>query len=393
MKIAFITCSYPSPAQPSNGTFVQQFVWAMARQGNECSVIHPTSVFAVRHGRLPPLFLREEAGGGATVGVVRPPCLTFSSKNVRISHTGRWTQRSFNIAVRMALRATGPAPEIIYGHFLYVSGYAAMLMGKAVRCPVVIGVGESSPWTVEAFGAGRARQHFSTRGHFLSNSTPNKEMLIDLLGIQPERILVEPNGVDPGRMYPRDGVEIRKELGIETGDFVVAFVGANNERKGPDRVVRAVETLEGVKCILMGSGTDRVQAACVLRSGPVSHDVVPELLACADLFVLPTTTEGSCNAVIEAMACGLPVVTSKGRYMDDIVDDSVAVRVDPMDVGEIREAIVTLKNDLERRRRMSEACLQKAKRFDIDARARRVTEWMKGLVAGLREGELSGGSS
>jgi glycosyltransferase involved in cell wall biosynthesis len=95
---------------------------------------------------------------------------------------------------------------------------------------------------------------------------------------------------------------------------------------------------------------------------------------------MPSLAEGSCNAVIEAMACGLPIVTSNGRYMDDIVDDEVAIRVDPTDVRAIREAILLLKNDPERRTRMSKACLKKARHFDINDRARRVTTWMEELV-------------
>jgi glycosyltransferase involved in cell wall biosynthesis len=84
--------------------------------------------------------------------------------------------------------------------------------------------------------------------------------------------------------------------------------------------------------------------------------------------------------VIEAMACGIPVVTSCGRYMDDLVDDEVAIRVDPTDVGAIRRAIDALRNDPARRDAMSQACLRRAKEFDINERARRVSDWMAELV-------------
>ena len=71
--------------------------------------------------------------------------------------------------------------------------------------------------------------------------------------------------------------------------------------------------------------------------------------------------------------------------MDDIVDDSVAIRLDPTDVEAIRSAILKLKNNPDLRQRMSKACLEKAKEFDINQRARRVTEWMTRLVEHYRD--------
>jgi glycosyltransferase involved in cell wall biosynthesis len=380
MHIAFITGNYPTPSRPETGTFVQQFVWAMARQGNECSVINPASVFDRRYGPYPPRQAVEDAGGGAHVQVYRPRYISFSGRSLGWIHTGRWTQRSLNRVARRAVAALPAPPEVVYGHFLYHAGYSALIVAQSNGCPAVVGVGEDHLWTLEAYGPHRAKRHWASGGAFLANSTPNRESLINTLGISPSRILVEPNGVDLSRMYPRNQQAVRRSQGLVTKEFLVALVGANEVRKGPWRVVEAIEHLRGVKIVLAGRGTEAVQSDVVIRSGPVRHEVVPELLCCADLFVLPTTSEGSCNAVIEAMACGLPIVTSRGRYMDDIVDDEVAIRVDPMDVRAIRDAVLSLKNDPERRARMSAACLRKAKRFDIDDRARRVTEWMEELV-------------
>jgi glycosyltransferase involved in cell wall biosynthesis len=130
---------------------------------------------------------------------------------------------------------------------------------------------------------------------------------------------------------------------------------------------------------MVGSGEVKPASAQILFRGVVDPRRMPELYSAADLFVLPTTEEGSCNAVLEAMACGLPIVTSSGRYMDDIVDDDVAVRVDPMDVRAIREAIVALMNEPARRKSMSEASLAKSKQFDINLRASRVATWLEEL--------------
>ena len=77
---------------------------------------------------------------------------------------------------------------------------------------------------------------------------------------------------------------------------------------------------------------------------------------------------------------GINTIYSFCAYMDDIVDDEVAFRVDPTNVPAIREAIIALKNNPELRKRMSEACLRKAKQLDINERALRVTKWINEII-------------
>ena len=75
------------------------------------------------------------------------------------------------------------------------------------------------------------------------------------LGIARDRILVEPNGVDLSFLFPRDRRLMREQYGIGGEDFVVVFVGANEDRKGPKRLLAALEGLSDAKCILAGVGT------------------------------------------------------------------------------------------------------------------------------------------
>ena len=100
------------------------------------------------------------------------------------------------------------------------------------------------------------------------------------------------------------------------------------------------------------------------------------MLSACDVFALPTLIEGSCNALVEAMACGLPIVSSAGEFNDDVLDDGMSIRIDPLDVPAIRQAIVRLRDDAPLRARMAAAALQRARLFDIDARARRILAFM-----------------
>ena len=380
MHIAFITGNYPTLSSPESGAFVQQFVWGMARQGHMCSVVNPSSVFDRRYGPYPLRFLTEEAGGGSMADVYRPRYISYSSRNLGWIHTGPLTQWSFNIVARRAIMALPSRPDMVYGHFLYHAGRAAVVTGSVIDAPSVIGVGEGSFWTVDAFGFDKAKRDFALSSGFLAVGSHIRHGLITEIGVPPEKIIVEPNGVDHTRFFKADRNQARLQLGLAPGLFVIAFVGTFNDMKGGGPLVAAVDGLNGVGLAMIGKGEKAFKSEIIIYKGTVRHDQINTWMNAADIFVLPTRVEGSCNSVIEAMACGLPIVTSNGSYMDDIVDDEVAIRVDPMDVHAIREAILALKNDPKRRERMSEACLKKTKQFDINERARRVTAWMEELV-------------
>jgi teichuronic acid biosynthesis glycosyltransferase TuaC len=383
VTILFITGSYPSVAAPAANVFVQQFVWAVSRLRHQCAVVAPVSLFARRFGPLPPEDSVESAGGG-NVQVVRPRVLTSTTRKIRGVSFANAGQTTFDRAVSRAARRLPVRPDLVYGHFLYQAGAAAVSVGHVLGIPSIVGVGEDHFWTVESMGYPRARRDFQRASGFLAVSQLNRERLVADLGIPPERIRVFHNGVDLCRFHPRNRSEMCRKYGVPVDTFNVAFVGSLEERKGPNRLVSAVQGLHRVRLLLIGAGPMKIEAENIVIKRQLTQPEVAECLSAADVFVLPTTSEGSCNALIEAMATGLPIVTSIGRHNDDIVDNDVAIRINPMDIRAIREAIVALMNDPARRERMSEACLEKSSQFDINLRAKKVTLWMEELARGHR---------
>ena len=384
MRLAIITHNYPSANGRMGGSFVRQFVLALSRAGGECVVVAPVSVVAPRNW---PLDQREsrEQDGGSSVRVLRPRCVSFSSKQLPGFNTARLTLRSFTDCVSRTLRRIDWSPDLVYGHFLYDAGYAAVQLGSRIGRPSVVSVGEGEFWSVRPFGFEKATQDFRSASGFLAVSSDVRDGLSRDLAIPERKIRVFPNGVDLTLFKPGNCLEARRTFGINDGQFVIAFVGHFCEKKGLKCLLEAVRGLHGVALLLVGHGPIRVaDSSTIAFKGTLPHAKIPLALAAADAFVLPSQVEGSCNSVLEAMACGLPVMTSNGSYMDDIVDDSVAVRVDPTDVRVIREAIVALMNDPVRRKSMSQACLEKSKQFDINLRARSVTAWLEELLRDFR---------
>jgi glycosyltransferase involved in cell wall biosynthesis len=391
MHVAFIDGGYPVPEKAGGDTFVQQFVHAMARQGHECSVIAPVSVCNVASFPLPARFATEAISDGKPVEVYRPRQLSFSSRKLGCIHTGSWSNA---MSIHAALREMGRVrwrPDIVYGHFMYPAGYAAVRAGKKLGVPSVVGVGEGEFWTLEPVGDQRAARQMRDASVFLAVSTSIAEALTDRLAIPAAKIEVFPNGVDLGAFHPSaDQAALRERLGMDRDQFYIGYVGPLIAQKGFPQLRVAVDGLEGTKLVVLGGDASRSDQY-IAFSGKVEHKVVADYLGACDIFVLPTAIEGSCNSVIEAMACGLPIVTSNGRYMNDIVDDEVALRVDPSDPRAIREAIVALRGDPAKCRRMSLACLRRAQRFDINDRARRVTIWMQDVRGGITGTDVATG--
>src|SRR5699024_10638249 len=111
--------------------------------------------------------------------------------------------------------------------------------------------------------------------------------------------------VDKNVFYKKDKKKCRHELGFSKNDYIVAFTGTFNDRKGSLRLSDALEDLNDVKSIFIGSGKDEPMNDNILFKGRLSHYDIATYLNAADVFVLPTIAEGCSNAIIEAMACGL----------------------------------------------------------------------------------------
>lgn len=384
-RLLVVTGNYPSIGNPSNGTFVQAFVHALVDSGAEAEVIHPISVFARRHGPYPNDERQLTAGGG-NVEVRRRLFLSFSIVGKGLMGTARLTQAAFEASVLREARSARKPPAISYGHFLYQAGRAAVRVGKVLGIPSFVAVGEGTFWTVEPIGFERARRDFSGATGFIAVSNPIRKGLEQRLGIPTEKIGVFPNGVDRGRFHQMDRQLSRRRLGLPPDRPLVAFVGAFDELKGGQVLLEAARGLPDVGLLLIGRGPVKLESDQVVFRGVVPHADVPAYLSAADVFVLPTLEEGSCNALAEAMACGLPIVTSRADYVEDLVDDRTGLLVDPRDPRSVREALAAILTSPERRKVLAERSLMRAETLDINQRAGKVLAWMAERSASMKRG-------
>jgi teichuronic acid biosynthesis glycosyltransferase TuaC len=178
--------------------------------------------------------------------------------------------------------------------------------------------------------------------------------------------------------YPRNKDYARKKFGFDDNHFIVAFSGEFSDRKGVLRLTNAAEGLDKVKIALAGKGKLEPNGTNIIHKGLVNPIDMPDFLSAADVFVLPTLSEGCSNSLIEAMACGLPIVSSNLSFNSDILDNSILI--DPNSVKDIKNAIVFLRDNVELRKKMSEDSLSKIKHLSLENRALNIKEWIDSII-------------
>lgn len=192
-------------------------------------------------------------------------------------------------------------------------------------------------------------------------------------GLDGERVDSVPTGIDLDRFSPGDKTLARRELGLPAEGFLVGIVATLRSWKGHRYLVDAIATIEDadLRLIVVGGGPgldnlkEQVRSLSigdrVVLAGEQS-DVVPWMRA-MDVFVLPSyANEGVPQAIMQAMSCGIPVITTAAGAIPEIVQDDVTGLVVPIrDAGAIANAINRLRQDPQRQSRLSEAGLRSAR--------------------------------
>ena len=373
--ILIIADGYPSKGLPYSA-FIANIAEEMTRQGMEVSVIAPQSLTKhwLRHLPLAPRHFTQEAGG-RTIHIYRPWSITAGDG--RFGFLTRWWNKQ--VTTRTAKRL--PTPDIVYAHF-WLNAVMAIPYVQAKQLPLGVATGEDVIPAEQI----SAREKQWLREHVKATicvSTANmRNSIVHCLGLS-RNCLVLPNAYNACEFYPEDGNAMRRKYGIGANDFVVAFCGRWNERKGVFRVDTALKQLNDphIKAIYIGSPTDNCKEepdyAHTAFKGQLPHNEIVHYLNAADVFVLPSMAEGCPNSVIEAMGCGLPIISSDLPFNDDILDETNSLRVPPSDVDAIASAILKLKEDPALRNRLAQGATSKARTLRLDERTKRILQIMQ----------------
>lgn len=370
MKILVISNNYPSLRSPSDGVFVYKLVQQFAKLGHQVTIISPEGIISL-HKKVSLGSYGQELGA-----VYRPKFLSASAKNILGFNTYRIGEYGQIRAVQKTIKKYNVEFDVVYAHFLS-NAFIAIRALRSYDKPVFAAVGEYRNIDVRRayYSSNFYSKTLSELSGFIAVSPQVQSKLVSL-GVQEDKIIMKPNGVDFNFFYRRDKNEMRKKYKLPLDKKLAIFVGRLVESKGSLRVLEAAKSIDNLELILIGSGRQDVSGEKTAFAGKVPVEKVPELLSAADFFVLPTLHEGSCNAIVEAMACGLPIVSSDIPEIRVQCDPSFSILVDPMDVGAISSAMQSIVSDSEKQDEMSKNALKYSKNFNIIKRAKDILSFI-----------------
>jgi len=349
---------FPSQVAPEAGAFIRERMFRVGKR-LPIVVVAPQAwspfdwiVRLFRKSFRPMAPARETMDG---VEVHRPRWLSLPGVAKRFDGWLMW--RGSERCVREVHQRFGAT--IVDAHFLYPDGWAAARIAKRLGLPCTITIRGSKdewligtdrePMLVEAMRA-------ATRLIVVSEALKNDVAL--KLGIDAGKVAVIGNGVDLDRFAPVDKAEARRRLGIADDAAVLIGVGNLVPLKGFQRVIPLLTALRErypkLVYLIVGGGASqgdmRPELEALAREhgvqdvvrffGRQPHDELKWYYGAADLFAQATEFEGWSNVFLEAMACGLPVVTTRvGGNPEVVADPAVGELVDWWDPYAFQDAI------------------------------------------------------
>lgn len=303
--------------------------------------------------------------------------------------------RTFSVDLAMAAGVEGA--RVVHTHTWYanLAGHFAKLLYGIPHVMTCHSLEPLRPWKAEQLGGGYALSSFAERTAVEAADAViavSEGMRADVLrcypGVDPGRVHVIFNGIDPGRWRPVDGTEALAAHGVDPARPYVVFVGRITRQKGlPHLLDAAFHLPEGVGLVLLAGEPDTPQIAAEVRDkvarleaerGHVTWiermlppDEVVQFLSHARVFACPSVYEPFGIVNLEAMACGAPVVASRVGGIPEIVvegetghlvpfepdpDDPFGVPRDPERFArDLADRIAALVAEPDRARRMGKA--------------------------------------
>ena len=255
--------------------------------------------------------------------------------------------------------------DVLHAQYGYPPGLAVLLASRETGLPTVVSIqGGDGHWVGTCCRTHAEAMHtvLDSSGAVLIGSASFRDEVVGNLGTDPARFRIVPGATDTRRFTPAD-----RPLGSLADPPVLLFHGRVDRRKG---VLDLLEALpDDVRLVVSGIGPDLDEARARADSrttflGYVPPEEAPEVYRSADVFVSPTYSEGFSNTLLEAMASGLPTVsTASVGVVDCLRHEENGLLHDPGDVGGLAEALDRLLSDAPLRTRLATTALEEVRRL------------------------------
>jgi glycosyltransferase involved in cell wall biosynthesis len=351
MRILAMTNLYPNPFQPHRATF-NRHQFRILGQQHPVQVIAPiawTDEYKARRGGASPLPPDRRVVNDNLV--VDHPRYYYPPKVAR-GYYGCFFLASVNKTFRRAFQEF--SPELIFTPWAYPDGWAAVRLGESVNRPVVIQVHGSDVLLLDETPSRRKPTiHALRKADGIVAVSHNIASRLKEMGVEESKVRVIHDGVDHSLFAPGDKARERERLGIPSNAKFLLFVGNLVPVKAVDVLLRACSS--PIMCdvpfelAIVGQGSLRVTLEKLARElgidrkvkfhGTIPQVDLPRWYRAADVFILPSHSEGVPNVLLEASACGTPWVASRVGGIPEIAHLGTSRLVAPNTPAELSEAV------------------------------------------------------
>ena len=377
MHICLVTLDHAPYRSSGLAVYGEQLANALLAAGHQVTV-----VAALRPGTKPDW----RAGG---LRVVRVP--------IGRSNWLGYAPRAARTVERLARAAPFDRVHFVDVHFAYAyrGAYTASLLqsfrqrramfgGPPTAASALRGAARAAYYRLaellEARSARRARA-------LLATSAATRDEFAQLYQLPPATIPVIGIIADLSRFRPLDASELRAELGLHNAPTLV-YAGFSTPRKGVEYLAEALKSLPQARLVIIGRWEAGYRELVVRRAGDawgrvvevgyVSDEEMPWFLALGDIFVLPSLLEGFGIPLVEAMACGLPIVTTAAGSIPEVAGDAALI-VPPRDSAALADALRRLLQSPALRAELRERGLRRVRaHFAPEVIQAQVVEWFEG---------------
>ncbi|MDZ7290121.1 MAG: glycosyltransferase family 4 protein [candidate division KSB1 bacterium] len=358
MRILFVTELWP----PHSGSFILEQVKAIAPFVSATVAVLVADPPQLSRYRSRRSSFPENSGAPHSIPNLREEVKVHFLRYRTIPELGRYLNSI--LAFRALLRFLCQKKErfdLIHAHFAYTVGFAAARVGQKFGIPVVVTVyGSDINFYTRRTLRNFVAAHFTIWG--LRHATAVTAVSIELkrklltLKVPNERITVIPFGIRSSVFYPRGEKHLlRRQMQLPETGILFLFVGNLVPVKGLEFLLNAFadvcRRLPATTLIIIGSGEleavlkRRVFALGidkqVIWPGRKPHEEIPFWMSAADFLVLPSLSEGYPNVILEALACGTPVIASRvGGVPEILVSPDLGIMVPPGDSEALAQAML-----------------------------------------------------
>lgn len=285
--------------------------------------------------------------------------------------------------------------EAIDAHYIYPDGYAAVKLAKRFNKPIILSARGTDINLYSNFPIIREKLIYTMQNadKVIAVSRSIKDKICEL-GIQESKCTVIPNGVDFDKFYKIEKSIARRQLKLSQNKKIILSVGLLIDRKGFKYLIDAFNLLfenynkkDAPLLLIIGEGERRLQLQSQINRlqlqdyvkliGSVSHRQLYLYYNAADIFTLVSSREGWPNAVMESIACGIPVVATKIWGVPEIItNETYGILVDDQNPQKICEGL----NTALRRNWNSEAIYNYSRNFNWLDVAKKVEDQIKSII-------------